>query len=370
MCDVSIIVPIYKGKKYIESIIKMIEKNVSHLNDVYEFPKKVEVIFVNDYPLENIKIGIYLNKGFEIRVLDNGKNVGIQQARINGLNIAKGQHILFLDQDDTIEDNYLVSQMKHIGNADAVLCNGIWRGNKRIYRDEEEHKLAISKAGYYPQKTWLVSPGQLLIKKSFIPDEWINNVLKNSGSDDALLWLLMLREDGHININPEVLYFHNEDGDNTSFNFYKMSQSIKEMMDIIEENDFFAKDDLEIIKKGQMIRINRYDSYEAISEKWNTILDNVRRLIRNKDGQIAVYGYGIIGKRLLEDLKKSELEIDIIIDKDAQCYEDHKRKCFALSDIQEEISVVIVTPIFDKDKIYQNLKTNPYIKKIVMIDEL
>ena len=42
--DVSIIIPIYKGNGYIESLLNKIEKNYQ------ESQKEIEVIFVNDYP--------------------------------------------------------------------------------------------------------------------------------------------------------------------------------------------------------------------------------------------------------------------------------------------------------------------------------
>ena len=46
--DVSVIIPIYKGNGYIESLLNKIEKNYQ------ESQKEIEVIFVNDYPDEEI----------------------------------------------------------------------------------------------------------------------------------------------------------------------------------------------------------------------------------------------------------------------------------------------------------------------------
>ena len=44
--DVSVIIPIYKGNGYIESLLSKIDKNYQLCQ------KKIEVIFVNDYPDE------------------------------------------------------------------------------------------------------------------------------------------------------------------------------------------------------------------------------------------------------------------------------------------------------------------------------
>lgn len=75
--DVSVIIPIYKGNGYIESLLNKIEKNYQ------ESQKEIEVIFVNDYPDEEIIInGQY---DFKIEVINNKVNQGIHQTRINGL---------------------------------------------------------------------------------------------------------------------------------------------------------------------------------------------------------------------------------------------------------------------------------------------
>ena len=52
--DISIIIPLYKGTKYIKSWIEMIDRN---MNIVRENGKDVsfEVLFINDYPQEIIE---------------------------------------------------------------------------------------------------------------------------------------------------------------------------------------------------------------------------------------------------------------------------------------------------------------------------
>lgn len=120
--DVSVIIPIYKGNGYIESLLNKIEKNYQ------ESQKEIEVIFVNDYPDEEIIVGS--QHDFPIRIINNEMNQGIHQTRVNGLNKATGKYILFLDQDDEIADHCLKSQLAHIGNADVCIANGIMESRK------------------------------------------------------------------------------------------------------------------------------------------------------------------------------------------------------------------------------------------------
>lgn len=43
--DVSVIVPFYKGNKYINNILRMVKENVANANEI-----TVEVVVVNDSP--------------------------------------------------------------------------------------------------------------------------------------------------------------------------------------------------------------------------------------------------------------------------------------------------------------------------------
>ena len=65
--DVSVIIPIYKGNGYIESLLNKIEKNYQ------ESQKEIEVIFVNDYPDEEIIVGS--QHDFPIRIINNAGKI-------------------------------------------------------------------------------------------------------------------------------------------------------------------------------------------------------------------------------------------------------------------------------------------------------
>lgn len=115
---VTIIVPIYKGNCYVMNIIKMVEENVVTIKRTEEHIT-VELLFINDSPDSPILIeGLNDHNSFDIRVINNAKNIGIHGSRVHGLREAKGEYILFLDQDDRIKDDCIISQLKCIGKAD------------------------------------------------------------------------------------------------------------------------------------------------------------------------------------------------------------------------------------------------------------
>ena len=363
--DVSVIVPLYNGKKYIKHIIWMIEQNCEKLKSGGN-EKQIEIIFVNDNPKEVItEKDIYKSKKVNNTVLlTNEHNCGIHKTRINGLQCAKGEYILFLDQDDEITNSYFFTQFQHIWDADAVLCNGIYRNNKRIYKDELHQREAITKDKYLSQETVIISPGQVLMRKDKIPQEWKMISLRKNGSDDVFMWVLMLVEQKTFMINPECEYYHNEDGSNTSLNFVAMKESVEELLAVIKENDILEKYDLKIFTTSILKRIEKYSQYIYLLNNWEKIVFNIKSYIENaKCKTVAIYGYGVIGRKIYGDMKDEGMEVDCFIDRDAEAYAETEIKVYSLKDVKQVIDLLIITPLFDIDRIKEKLSEQKSIGK-------
>ena len=90
----SVVVPVYNESKNILILLNEIKKNISHDD---------EIIVVEDGSVDNTLDEI---KKFECKLLVHKKNIGKGQSLIDGINLAKGDIILFLDgdgQDDPSE---------------------------------------------------------------------------------------------------------------------------------------------------------------------------------------------------------------------------------------------------------------------------
>lgn len=96
---VSIIVPIYKVEKYIKSCVE------SLLSQDYE---NIEVILVDDGSPDSSPeiIDTLALKDERIKVIHK-KNEGVSSARNTGIDVAKGEYIMFVDGDDWVDDNYV-----------------------------------------------------------------------------------------------------------------------------------------------------------------------------------------------------------------------------------------------------------------------
>ena len=101
---ISVVIPYFKKRKYINSCIKSILKQ-NH--------KKIEVIIV--YDDENREDLTYLKKIIKrdkrFKIVVNKKNQGVSISRNIGIKKTKGKFIAFLDADDLWEKNKLKFQL-------------------------------------------------------------------------------------------------------------------------------------------------------------------------------------------------------------------------------------------------------------------
>lgn len=117
MIKVSIIVPIYNAEKYlskcIDSILNQTERNI-------------EVILVDDGSSDNSRqiCREYQKKDNRVKIIYQ-ENAGVSAARNQGIAVAKGSYIGFVDADDWIEPEMysrLLEEAKKTG-ADIVMCD-------------------------------------------------------------------------------------------------------------------------------------------------------------------------------------------------------------------------------------------------------
>lgn len=89
---VSIIVPVYNAEKYLSSCIESI------LNQTYS---EFELFLINDGSSDSSAeiCNFYAKKDERIKVIHNA-NHGVSYTRNNGLQLAKGEYIIFCDADD------------------------------------------------------------------------------------------------------------------------------------------------------------------------------------------------------------------------------------------------------------------------------
>jgi len=116
-CIISVVVPAYNGEKYIRRCIgSLCEQNLDGL----------EIVVVDDGSTDNtaeVAESLLSTSGRSYKVVSQ-PNKGASAARNRGLEIARGQYIMFLDCDDYIDSNCLVSLLRlaESEDSDVVFC--------------------------------------------------------------------------------------------------------------------------------------------------------------------------------------------------------------------------------------------------------
>lgn len=373
MIEISVIVPVYKGKKYIEEIICQIERN----SEKFEHGK-IELIFVNDYPCERIEPR--KSALISVVVFNSDINRGIQGARIKGCELCNGKYIVLLDQDDVITDDYIKSQYENIvrNAADVSVCQAMENG-RQIYNAANKFENIGNRDYMLSFINPIVSPGQAMIKKDAIPPVWKNNIVEHNGADDWLLWLGLLSDKKKFVLNEKLLFEHIVDGSNTSWNSVNMLLSERDVLTAVKKENIFQNDELQKLnelittEEFRYIRILEkyrqmffvYDRWMNLEIKYGGIADHIYNLGYRT---VSVYGYGYIGKALTKKIRKSSLNFVSAIDINAE-FINEEIKITTLSDFNENVDLIIVTASLSESELDQIRQKAPVLTIQQLLDE-
>ncbi len=276
MYRISVIIPFYKGNVFLMELKHCLDKAAEKLGE------KIEVIIVNDSPEIEVADDVFRSEMYDYILINNEHNVGIHKSRVIGLERANGLYILFLDQDDKINENFFVDMIAALVEDDSiafVYANGVFEdenGTKKIILNSYGKVIAAGQYDTYLKVgNLLASPGQCLIRKSAIPDIWKQNIMTTNCADDYLLWILILKVYGAKYVN-KLLYEHISTGKNVSSNKLIGYKSDLEVLTILEKNKIlsdkertaFRKRCVNKFKKENGEPYNKFDLFTSLySEK-------------------------------------------------------------------------------------------------------
>lgn len=133
---VSVIVPVYNVEKYLRQCLDSI---------INQTLKEIEILCINDGSTDSSPeiLKEYEEKDSRIKII-NKKNAGLSAARNQGLELAKGEYVSFIDSDDWINETFCEALYTAAKKYDSdIACGGIVRvtgkrqRNKLIYKKEE-----------------------------------------------------------------------------------------------------------------------------------------------------------------------------------------------------------------------------------------
>lgn len=167
---VSIIVPVYKVEKYLDECIE------SLVNQTY---RNIEIILVDDGSPDNCpKIcDDWVARDDRIKAIHKS-NGGVSSARNEGLKVARGEWIWFVDSDDTVEINALEELVKYTNEVDLIVFNS--KTEEPYTKDDTFFK------DYYFKYQFGFGPCNKLYKKSIIEKNNLEFDTQESVGEDLL----------------------------------------------------------------------------------------------------------------------------------------------------------------------------------------
>jgi len=270
---VSVVMPTYnRGKTLPRAIGSVLKQTYNNW----------ELIIVDDKNTDNTKevIDRYGKKDKRIKYVLNERNKGISGARNSGLDVAKGDYVAFLDDDDEWFKNHLKESIKILENEDISVCQSIWcdRINGKIiqYRKDWIKRLVKDLNPKVKGKFYFFGPDYceyaimvpfycnhictLVINKKILEEKRFNENLY--ALEDIEFVFRLIAENGFCLINNNHLIY-NRDSGMTSFTgkkatnkniFHKKNyiKSFKYIKKIIRESNNIKN------KKECFRRINKY----------------------------------------------------------------------------------------------------------------
>ncbi len=291
MPKISVIIPVYNTEKYLEKCLDSI------INQTYQ---NFEIVIINDGSIDNSQniIDKYLDKYQNKIKCINKENGGLSSARNYGIEVARGDYIIFVDSDDYIKKDLFEQLLPYIQkDIDLVKYKliKVSEGYKELERvdgpsfDEVTGEEGFNKLVF---NDVLLEPACLYLYKR---DIFIKNnlrFLENTYHEDfGLVPIILLYTNSIVSINFYGYYYLQANNSITRNEDY--TKTIKRANDLLIHYDNMKKA-IENLNIKQKTKENMYLYYT------NAIFDNLKKLQKKEKKK---YVQQIHKRKLLNNIK-------------------------------------------------------------------
>lgn len=236
---VSVIVPVYNIKEYLVECLQSL---------VNQTLKEIEIVLVNDGSTDGSDLicAEYAQKYSNIKYVSQ-QNQGQSVARNNGLKVASGEYILFVDSDDYISESALeklysiaTSLSVDIVVGDMLNEEELIKGNPDFRKvGEEDNPIAVTEFVKLclEKNAYDIVPWLRLVKKSYLTD---NNItfLEGCYYEDQEYSLKLFTQSNGMAVKirfPFYYYRMQRAGSTTTYTTLKMSTDFLKVIDSMQK---------------------------------------------------------------------------------------------------------------------------------------
>lgn len=282
---ISVIVPVYNMEKYLDECVASI------LGQTYS---NFELILIDDGSKDSSAalIDTWAKKDDRVIAIHN-QNEGVSVARNTGIDIARGEYLVFVDSDDYVAPEYIevLVQAAKDANADMAMC-----GMYALFRD------VFFRATSMPGVTQIFSPQKYMesfyINTGFFSVAW-NKIYKKQLFDtvrflegrlneDTIIMPQLIAKANKVAYVAEPLYFYRQ-RQGSIMHAEKREQIVLNLLNIYEEliQLHEQKKEMHLCRLAQKVYLNK--SFEYFSDMRQTNRLEIRKKQKKYCGQIVIY---------------------------------------------------------------------------------
>lgn len=293
----SIIIPVYNAEKSLRKCVESL---------VYGQEKDIEIVLIEDCSQDHSwELCEELANEFQVvRCFRNSKNQGVSYARNQGIKVALGKYILFVDSDDWVSGKYakeLLEAAKQ--NPSSLIVCGFFfldevRKNRKkyVWKTDEEKVYHLKKENYFilQEKLHLQQLWNKVFRRDIICDYNICfDETQSMGEDfQFVLDYIQAAQIKECTIINQALYYYIRANQSSLMSKFGMVENENEFQRLRQLRDICGADDVSIeIKYNNAIQ-NLKDNYiyqicrNAEMQK-NEKIELIERII--KDGNANTY---------------------------------------------------------------------------------
>ena len=366
----SFIVPIYNPGKNLVRCIKSIQKQKL---------KSCEIILVEDRSTDtSLKTCKRFEKNYRnIRLIKHKKRMGVSVSRNNGLQNSNGEFIIFVDSDDYLIENSLLSLERYIlknRKKDLIFINSYvtFRDNKFLKTEYISKKKIQKKKNilnlFLKEKKTPIECWKFIYKKVFLIKNEILFIEKvNLGEDQAFVSKAICKVDNlAIYLNSYYCFevgssnLRNRIGFDPAISLLKVMCGIGELYKNKEKNygikkflknkiqkplmefktqiitlnndqintlSLYIKKNFQTFKKldylfpnnNFFLSLKKYGAEKGLNEFKNKLIIKINSLFKNKKfSNFYVFGYNFYSLAVIHALKKDNYKVSLILDNNSR----------------------------------------------------
>ena len=243
---ISIIVPVYNAERTLHRCVTSLVEQI--------YPN-IEILLVNDGSKD---ASLEMCRGYErqdsrIRVIDK-PNGGVSSARNAGLDVARGEYIMFCDSDDWVSPLWCEHMVRNHIPQNLTVCEIAWGGPDAEAKDQQLSEETIVERNRFLQFSFVMCPpwNKLFERTAIQKSDLRFSGDLRLGEDLIFVMEYLCNVQGQVRILPQRLYYYDTSTEGSLSKrsatmeqcdlFYHRLTAAMEMLGATDEKSIYNRD--------------------------------------------------------------------------------------------------------------------------------